>query len=94
MELRKGQKQGRNDNLKPYPTTERCQPPFWPPMHALASLVHFVTYSRKLTRDASAFTALEAREWAAAGIILWGTVLEISHLCLVPVLLQLHPYLK
>ena len=56
MELKKRIKTRRGwESLKnPTPTTERCRPLSGLQRNALASLVHFVTYTTKRTRDASA----------------------------------------
>lgn len=76
MNLKKVQKQGRDEKtLKPYPTTERCRPPLWPPMECTCILSSLCYLHNKANQGCKCI-ALEARE--GAGIIpYWGRVLEV-----------------
>ena len=93
MELKKVQKQGKDEKLKNLsPLLNNTGPFSGLQCNALACLVHFVTYTMKQTWDASALHWRPERRPAL--FCSGGRVFEISHPCLVPVLFQRHPHLK
>ena len=94
MELKKVQKQDRvRKPQEPYPTSERCRPPLWPPTQCTcipSSLC--CSHTTKWTRDASALRWRPERGPASfrSGV----GFLRLSNPVLFLYFFQLHPYSK
>ena len=94
MELKKVHKQDRvRTPQEPYPTTERCRPPLWPPTQCTcipSSLCY--SHATKRTRDASALRWRPERGPASfrSGV----GFLRRSNPVLFVYFFQLHPYSK
>ena len=94
MELKKVHKQDRvRKPQEPYPTSERCRPPLWPPTQCTcipSSLC--CSHTTKWTRDAS---ALRWRPERGPASFLSGVgFLRLSNPVLFVYFFQLHPYSK
>ena len=93
MKLKNPRNKAEIRNLKnPTPLQNHAGPLFGLQCNALASLVCFVTYTTKWTKDTNALRWRPYRGGQRCSVV--GKVLEISYLCLVSVFFWLHPYLK
>ena len=93
MELKKVHKQDRvRKPQEPYPTTERCRRPLWPPTQCTCIPSSLCCVSNKWTRDASALRWRPERGPASfrSGV----GFLRLSNPVLSVYFSQLHPYSK